>query len=150
MGAALALTTTLALSACGRMEAAPMPSASTAAPVTIDELGQGAQDGPVDLDVSGPTQVTYRKITIKPGGGTGLHCHYGQLIAVVGQGVFTHYAPMYPGGVHEYHVGDSIIEGADYVHEGTNEGTEDMVLWVTYLTPEGKPLAEADLSKCNA
>jgi len=25
-----------------------------------------------------------------------------------------------------------------------------MVLWVTYLTPEGKPLAEADLSKCTA
>lgn len=100
------------------------------------------------MSVPGPTQVNYREITIEPGAGTGLHCHYGQLIAVVAQGELTHYADIYPDGVHVYRTGESIVEGAEYVHEGRNEGDEDVVLWVTYITPEGKPLAETDLTKC--
>jgi quercetin dioxygenase-like cupin family protein len=126
----------------------PTPTASDA-PVTVQELGKGEQDGAVDVDVAGPAQVVYRKITLKPGAGTGLHCHDGQLIAVVEQGVFTHYAPVYPGGVHTYTAGQSVIEGAGYVHEGKNLGTEDVVLLVTYIIPEGDPLSETDLSKCD-
>ena len=134
----------VALTSCGSSEATT-PAATS---VAVAELSQGVQDGPVDIEVGGPTQINYRKITIKPGAGTGLHCHYGQLLAVLGQGVFTHYAPIYPTGVHRYVAGESIVEGANYVHEGKNEGTEDVVLWVTYVTPEGKPLAETDLAKC--
>lgn len=118
-------------------------------PVIIDELGQGVQDEAVDVEIEGPASVTYRKITIEPGGGTGEHCHYGQLIAVVAEGTFTHYAPIYPEGVHVYEAGESIIEGSSYIHEGRNEGTEDVVLWVTYVTPEGKPLAETVLTNCD-
>lgn len=135
----------LSLTSCGGSEA----TAPTATSVAVEELSQGVQDGPVDVEVGGPTQINYRKITLKPGAGTGLHCHYGQLLAVLGQGVFTHYAPIYPTGVHRYVAGDSIVEGASYVHEGKNEGSEDVVLWVTYVTPEGKPLAETDLAKCD-
>lgn len=123
------------------------PSAS-AAPVTAVDLAAGTQETGVDVEVVGPTQVAMREITLKPGAGTGLHCHYGQLIAVVEQGVFTHYAPIYPEGVHVYEAGDSIVEGANYVHEGKNEGTEDVVLTVTYVIPEGEPLAETDLANC--
>jgi quercetin dioxygenase-like cupin family protein len=129
----------------------PTPSTTaSSAPVVVEELGKGEQDAAVDIEVAGPTQVAFRRITIKPGAGTGLHCHDGQLIAVVEQGVFTHYAPIYPGGVHVYVAGDSIVEGANYVHEGKNEGTEDVVLLVTYVIKEGDPLAETDLSKCAA
>jgi quercetin dioxygenase-like cupin family protein len=130
----------------------PSPSASapaTDAPVVVEELGKGEQDAAVDVEVAGPTQVAFRRITIHPGGGTGKHCHDGQLIAVVEQGEFTHYAPVYPGGVHVYEAGDSIVEGAHYVHEGKNEGTEDVVLLVTYVIAEGDPLAETDLAKCD-
>lgn len=70
------------------------------------------------------------------------------LIAVVEQGTLTHYAAVHPGGVREYHAGDSIIEGNGYPHEGRNEGDTDVVLLVTYVTPEGQPLAETDLSLC--
>ncbi|GAA2224119.1 cupin domain-containing protein [Herbiconiux moechotypicola] len=132
--------------------AAPATAAATAspAPVTVEELGRGEQEAAVDVEVTGPAQVAFRRITIAPGAGTGQHCHDGQLIAVVEQGVFTHYAPIYPGGVHEYQAGDSIVEGAHYVHEGRNEGTEDVVLLVSYVIEAGQPLAETDLTKCDA
>jgi quercetin dioxygenase-like cupin family protein len=150
-----------ALTACSAVQspapassAAPTASVSSTAaatpqPVVVEELGKGDQDAPVDVDVAGPAQVAFRKITIKPGGGTGLHCHDGQLIAVVEKGVFSHYAPTYPTGEHTYVAGDSLVEGAHYVHEGKNEGTQDVVLLVTYIIPNGDPLAETDLSKCD-
>lgn len=130
------------------LEPTPEPSASTA-PVTAVDLAAGTQDDGVDVDVAGPTQVAFREITLKPGGGTGEHCHYGQLIAVVESGVFTHYAPIYPEGKRVYEAGDSLVEGAGYVHQGKNEGTEDVVLTVTYVIPEGEPLAETDLANCD-
>ncbi len=115
----------------------------------VDELGEGDQDAGLDLALTGPLQVNFRKITLPPGTGTGEHCHHGNLIAVVEQGTLTHYAPIYPDGVHVYRTGDSIVEGAGYRHEGRNEGSEDVVLLVTYLTPEGEPLAETDLLRCD-
>ena len=93
--------------------------------------------------------VTFREITLKPGASTGEHCHHWQLVGVVHEGTLTHYADIYPDGVHEYKTGDSLIEGAGYKHEGKNEGEEDVVLWVTYIIPEGEPLAETDLSRCD-
>ena len=133
--------------------AAPPPSGpgttTTTASVSVEELGKGEQTGAVDVEVNGPAQVVFRRITIKPGAGTGQHCHAGQLVAVVEQGELTHYAPTYPGGVHVYKTGDSIVEGARYVHEGKNLGSVDVVLLVTYVIAEGQPLAQTDLSKCD-
>lgn len=115
------------------------------------DIAEGEQSDPVEVSVDGGADgvgVTFREITIEPGGSTGEHCHYGQLIAVVQAGTLTHYSATHPGGVAEYETGDSIIEGAGYPHEGRNEGADDVVLWVTYVIPEGKPLAETDLSLC--
>jgi quercetin dioxygenase-like cupin family protein len=122
---------------------------ASSGPVTVEELGAGERTDPVDVEVEGPLAVTYRRITIEPGAGTGEHCHHGQLIAVVEAGELTHRAPVYPGGVHIYRTGESIVEGASYVHEGVNEGDEDVVLLVTYITEAGEPLAETDLSRCD-
>jgi quercetin dioxygenase-like cupin family protein len=120
--------------------------------VHVTELAAGEQDAPVDISVgeggAGGVQVVFREIVLAPGGRTGEHCHHGQLVAVVEHGELTHYAPVYPSGVHVYREGDSIIEGAGYVHEGVNEGHEDVVLLVTYLIEEGEPLAETDLRRC--
>lgn len=127
------------------------PSEAESEPVRAVDLAEGQQDQPVDVEVDGGAEgvgVTFREITIEPRSGTGEHCHYGQLIAVVDQGELTHYADIYPGGVHIYRTGDSIIEGAGYPHEGRNEGDEDVVLLVTYVTPEGEPLVETDLENC--
>ena len=124
----------------------------TQAPITAVDLAAGTQEAPVEVDVAGENgvSVTFREITIAPGAGTGVHCHHGQLVAVVQQGELTHYADIYPTGVHVYKTGDSIIEGASYQHEGRNEGDVDVILWVTYIIEDGEPLAETDLSRCGA
>jgi len=148
--ALLVIALAVILSGCSASAAAPQPTPTeTQAPVSAIDLAAGTQDGGVDVEVAGPTQVAMREITLAPGAGTGLHCHYGQLIAVVESGVFTHYAPIYPEGVHVYEAGDSLVEGAHYVHEGVNEGTVDVVLTVTYVIPGGEPLAETDLANCD-
>ncbi len=141
------LTTTATVAGPG-----PTPSTAattTAGPVVVEELAKGTDPSVVAVDVAGPSQVVFRRITIKPGAGTGEHCHDGQLLAVVEKGTLTHYAPTYPGGVHTYTAGDTILEGAHYVHQGKNEGTEDVVLLVTYVIAQGKPLAQTDLAQCS-
>ena len=155
--AGLLLATVLALSACSTISEVPSmtPAVSPTeshAPVEAVDLAEGEQDAPVEVSVSGDdgVGVSFREITLAPGASTGVHCHYGQLVAVVSEGTLTHYADIYPSGVHVYKTGDSIIEGAGYHHEGRNEGDENVVLWVTYIIPEGKPLAETDLSHCDA
>lgn len=128
------------LAACG----------SEAPPIEATDHASGTQDEQVAVAVSGDdgVGVVFREIRIAPGASTGEHCHYGNLVAVVAEGELTHYGPVHPGGVQVYPAGESLIEGASYIHEGRNEGDEDVVLWVTYITPEGKPLAETDLTKC--
>lgn len=130
----------------------PTPEASESAPVRAIDHAAGELDEPVDVSVDGGdagVSVTFREITIEPGASTGVHCHHGQLIAVVQAGALTHYSETHPGGVRVYEVGDAIIEGAGYPHEGRNEGADDVVLWVTYVIPEGQPLAETDLAECD-
>ncbi|MGW2232339.1 cupin domain-containing protein, partial [Streptomyces formicae] len=129
-----------------------LPSASAEGQSTspvVKEVTE-RQENAVRVDVDGPIQVNYRKATIPPGTSTGQHRHYGQLMGVVKSGRLTHYAPVYPGGVHTYKAGESIVEGSGYIHEGLNEGKKYVVLWMTYATPEGKPLAETGLNKCDA
>jgi len=125
---------------------------AAAAPIAAKDIATGAYPSSVEVSVadSEGVQVVVREITIQPGAGTGEHCHHGQLVGVVRQGVLTHYAPIYPSGVHQYVAGDAIIEGADYIHEGVNEGTEPVILDVTYLIQQGEPLAETDLTRCDA
>lgn len=157
MWRAMSAAVVLALTAAGAVPAGSVsarstqPPGSAAAPPgpTIDELAEGRQDADVAVRVAGPLQVNQRRLTFEPGASTGRHCHYGRLIGVVESGTLTHYAPVYPGGVHVYHAGDALNEGPGYVHEGVNEGTEPLVLYMTYITPEGEPLAETDLTKCD-
>ncbi|AVM63441.1 hypothetical protein HMPREF3086_09450 [Dietzia sp. HMSC21D01] len=133
--------------------APPPPPASQIAgtqPVLAVDIVQGLQEQPVEVKVHGDrgVSVTFREITIAAGTGTGRHCHHGQLIAVVKQGEITHHSDTFPGGTRTFRAGDSVVEGAGYPHEVRNQGTEDVVLMVTYVTPVGKPLIEEDLSQC--
>lgn len=109
--------------ACSPQET--LAPAAALEPVRAVDIAAGQQDEAVDVEVDGGEDgvgVTFREITIEPGASTGRHCHYGQLVAVVEQGELTHYAEIYPGGVHVYRTGDSIIEGAGYPHEGAQRG----------------------------
>ncbi|MDV8003019.1 cupin domain-containing protein [Rhodococcus sp. IEGM 1408] len=148
-GLALAAGAVLGIAACSSQSAAP--PAAEPEPVRVLDIAEGQQSEPFEVNVDGGTdgvQVVHRKVTVAPGAGTGRHCHHGQLFVVVEKGELTHYSATYLGGVHVYRAGDSVVEAARYVHEGVNEGSEDLVLTVTYITPEGKPLQERDLTKC--
>lgn len=144
----------LALSGCTapnyEAQLATPSSTESQPPISAVNHAAGEQDAAVDIEVTGAdgVTVTMREIRIAPGAGTGIHCHHGQLIGVVKEGALTHYAPVYDDGVHVYETGDSLVEGIGYQHEGRNEGDIDVVLWVTYVIPEGEPLAETDLSRC--
>ena len=128
-----------------------LTSCAAAAPVSAVDYASGEQDAPVTVSVDGGrdgVQVDIREIRIAPGASTGEHCHYGQIVGVVKEGTLSVYSDSFSGGVRVFEAGDSVIEGAGYRHEGRNEGSTDVVLWATYITPEGEPLAETDLSNC--
>jgi mannose-6-phosphate isomerase-like protein (cupin superfamily) len=91
--------------------------------------------------LNGKDYIT-KQITIAPGGTTGWHYHPGQVFGVVKAGTLTHY----DGGCSVdgvYNVNDPVVEGSGegYVHEGRNEGTVPMMMWVLYIDPAGSPLA---------
>jgi len=147
--AGVALVAMLALTGCG---GPPSPAETTTPAVAAVDLATGESDESVDIEVDAGAEgvgVTFREITLAPGATTGPHCHYGQLIAVVHEGELTHYSETHPDGVRVYETGEAIVEGAGYPHEGRNEGDTPVVLWVTYIIPEGKPLAETDLANCS-
>jgi quercetin dioxygenase-like cupin family protein len=84
----------------------------------------------------------YGEITIQPGGSTGWHYHDGQLIAVVKQGTLTR--TMDDCSTEVTPAGESFVEprGKNHVHLGRNLGTEPVILLVTYVLPDGKPLSQ--------
>jgi quercetin dioxygenase-like cupin family protein len=95
----------------------------------------------VRLNRKGPTDVTFRMVTIAPGGSTGWHYHDGELLAVVRSGTLTRY---FADCATETTVaGTSFVEpaGRRHVHLGRNLGPEPVVLWVAYVVPQGSPLA---------
>ncbi|MER5554380.1 cupin domain-containing protein [Streptomyces sp. NPDC002793] len=123
-----------------------VPAAAVATPgsgVSGTVVAEGTSEGPLRIDPpEGRADVTFRKITVQPGGSTGWHTHEGQLIAVVKSGTLTR--TLHDCSVEVTSAGTSFIEpsGADHRHIGRNLGTEPVVLWVTYLLPEGSELSD--------
>lgn len=138
-------TVRTALVAASVAALAVVPSAALATPgsgVTATILAQGTSDGTLKVKAKGRTDVVVRTITVAPGGSTGWHHHKGQLIAVVQSGTLTR--TLDDCSVEVTPAGKSFIEpsGARHVHIGRNLGTEPVVLYVTYLLPEGSALSE--------
>ncbi|MFI1399804.1 cupin domain-containing protein [Streptomyces sp. NPDC020681] len=131
---------------------ATVPSAANATPgsgVTGTVLAQGLSEETLKLKAKGPTDVTFREITIAPGGYTGWHYHPGQLLAVVKSGTLTR--TLQDCSVEVTPAGTAFIEpsGARHRHIGRNLGSVPVVLYVTYLLPKGSPLSvDADAPPC--
>ncbi|MFH8475632.1 cupin domain-containing protein [Streptomyces sp. NPDC018000] len=132
-----------------------VPSAAVATPgsgVSGTVVAEGTSAGKLKVKTpNGRTDVTFRTITVEPGGSTGWHTHSGQLIAVVKSGTLTR--TLDDCSVEVTPAGSSFIEpsGADHRHIGRNLGTEPVVLWVTYLLPQGSALSDdADEVDCDA
>ncbi|WTJ94602.1 cupin domain-containing protein [Streptomyces sp. NBC_01537] len=123
---------------------AVLPSAALATPgsgVSATILAKGTSEDGLKIKTKGRTDVVVRTITVEPGGSTGWHYHLGKLIAVVQSGTLTR--TMADCSVEVATAGQSFVEpdGANHVHIGRNLGTEPVVLYVTYLLPEGAPLS---------
>lgn len=121
-----------------------VPSTALATPgsgVSGTILAKGTSDDGLKIKTRGRTDVVVRTITVAPGGSTGWHYHQGQLIAVVQSGTLTR--TMHDCTVETTTAGKSFVEpaGPGHVHIGRNLGTEPVVLYVTYLLPEGAPLS---------
>ncbi|MFJ8886356.1 cupin domain-containing protein [Streptomyces sp. NPDC102402] len=132
-----------------------LPAAAVATPgsgVSATVVAEGTSEGRLKVKApKGRTDVTFRKITVAPGGSTGWHTHSGQLIVVVKSGTLTR--TLADCSVEATPAGTSFIEpsGARHRHIGRNLGTEPVVLWVTYLLPEGSELSyDADAADCAA
>ncbi|MFF6932506.1 cupin domain-containing protein [Streptomyces sp. NPDC008312] len=130
-----------------------VPAAAVATPgsgVSGTVVAKGTSQGKLKVKTPrGGTDVTFREITVEPGGSTGWHTHRGQLIAVVKSGTLTR--TLDDCSVEVTPAGTSFIEpsGAGHRHIGRNLGTEPVVLWVTYLLPEGSELSDdADAAHC--
>ncbi|MET7367175.1 cupin domain-containing protein [Streptomyces sp. NPDC005566] len=132
-----------------------VPAAAVATPgsgVSGTVVAVGTSEGKLKVKApKGRTDVTFRTITVEPGGSTGWHTHRGQLIVVVKSGTLTR--TLHDCSVEVTPAGTSFIEpsGTKHRHIGRNLGTEPVVLWVTYLLPQGSELSDdADAADCPA
>lgn len=93
--------------------------------------------------VVGGSDYIISRITIAPNASTGWHTHRGEIYGIVKAGELTHYdSDCRRDGV--YGVGTPITDptGPEHVHIGRNEGTEPVVLEVTYVDPAGTPTSD--------
>ncbi|MFF5337633.1 cupin domain-containing protein [Streptomyces sp. NPDC013181] len=134
------------VTAAGVAALAFVPTAAGATPgsgVVATEVAKGTSSGPLKVKApKGRADVTFRTVTIAPGGSTGWHTHKGQLIVVVKSGTLTR--TLHDCAVEVSPAGTSFVEpsGADHRHIGRNLGSEPVVLWVTYLLPRGSELSD--------
>ena len=101
----------------------------------------------VQVDDAADTIV--QQVTVQPGGFTGWHSHPGPAFVTVAQGTFTYY-----DGEDEsctgipYGPGETFVDvGQGHVHSARNEGTDLVILYVTYFdVPAGlaSPLITAE------
>ncbi|MCX4822318.1 cupin domain-containing protein [Streptomyces sp. NBC_01142] len=123
---------------------ATVPSAANATPgtgVSGTVLAQGVSEGTLKLKAKGRTDVVVRTVTIQPGGSTGWHHHPGQVLAVVKSGTLSR--TLDDCSVEVNAAGTSFVEpaGPRHRHNGRSVGSEPVVLYVTYLLPQGSPLS---------
>jgi len=93
------------------------------------------ETGIVQSDVSKITVIRY---TIVPGGVFGWHQHGGPLWATVVSGGLTVYHGDDPTCTGElYPAGSVFMDSGNHTHNARNEGSENLVVLVTFMLPEG-------------
>ena len=121
------------------------PQATPGSGVTAQLIASGNLPEPVRVKIKDGskinmdvTQVLTYKITIAPGGYTGWHQHGGPHMIIVASGSLTYYEGNDPTCTGTgYSPGSSILDPGFDTHFVRNEGTVDMVTYVTQLLPAG-------------
>jgi len=116
--------------------------------VTSTPIGSGTL-APVNLVVKtgdwmtqvrtkGESTLAVVENRVAPGGTFGWHSHPGPSLIIVKSGTITFYhADDHSCTGVDYTEGDALVDPGNEVHVGRNEGTEDVVVIVTRLTPVG-------------
>ena len=101
--------------------------------------GEVLASGTVQSDVSKITVIRY---TIAPGGAFGWHQHSGPVWTVIQSGTLTLYSgrlqshdPVCQGK--EYGSGSAFLDPGDHTYNARNEGKVDVVVYATFMLPEG-------------
>lgn len=137
--------------------------ATDSAGVTSVAIGQGNVEDidvrvktgawKVRIDTKGPSTLAMSKNTVTPGGHFGWHSHPGPSLVIVESGTSTFYRGDDPDCTPQVHrTGSAYVDPGGVVHTARNESlTEDLVLLVTRLVPEGAPqrITEPDPGNCN-
>jgi len=112
----------------------PIAAARLAEPIRLKlkTEGSGFGDG---LEV---TNLLMVKNTLAPGGVFGWHQHSGPVWVVIASGALTLYQGDDPAcqGT-EYGPGSAFLDPGDHTHNARNEGSVDVVVYVTFMLPEG-------------
>jgi quercetin dioxygenase-like cupin family protein len=120
--------------------------ATPASGLTVEPIASGNLSGVIDAKFKPPsgvvhtdvTKITMIKQTFAPGGSTGWHQHGGPIWVVVASGTLTLYDgddPSCTGVV--YPPGSAFMDPGDHIHIARNEGSENVVVYVTFMLPEG-------------
>lgn len=95
-------------------------------------------DWKVKIDTKGPSTVAVSEIRIAPGGNFGWHSHPGPSFVIVKSGTSTFYDGNDPDCTPQPHpAGTAYVDPGGDTHIARNEGTVELVLYVTRLIPEG-------------
>lgn len=132
----------LSLAGFSGIALATPPSGFTSAIVgfgTFDEmLVVNAGDAKVKISSKGMVDVYTLRNTFIPGGYIGWHKHPGPSLVTVMSGTATLYAGDDPSCTPQtFSAGAGFIDGGDDIHNVRNEGSEDLVLVVMSIVPEG-------------
>ena len=85
-------------------------------------------------------EVSIIKVTIPPGKSTGWHKHVFPVFAYVLQGTLT--IEVKDKKSLQFPIGSSFSEVINTLHNGVNNGNEDVVLIAFFMGEKGKPLSE--------
>jgi quercetin dioxygenase-like cupin family protein len=120
--------------------------ATPASGVTVEPIGSGSLSDPIWAKFKPPSgvvhtdvsKITMSKVTFVPGGDAGWHQHSGPVWVVVASGSLTFYEgddPTCTGVV--YPQGSAFMDPGNHTHTARNEGSENLVIYVVFMTPEG-------------
>lgn len=83
--------------------------------------------------------ISVVRYEIEPGGSFGWHQHGGPLWVVVAEGTLTFYGAKAGCVGKKYATGSAFLDPGDITHTARNEGHRKLVIFVTFMLPEGAP-----------
>jgi quercetin dioxygenase-like cupin family protein len=117
----------------------PEPIAAGALPATFNaQFKDKAKDGVFRNVKSDVDQIVMIKFTVAPGGHFGWHQHGGPLWVVVASGTLGYYSGDDPTCTPViFEAGSAFMDPGNVTHTAHNEGEDDVVIYVTFMLPEG-------------